>query len=149
MSDGRSEVAQRDDLGIVEAADDVADRVGCADVAEELIAETFAFAGAFDKASDIDELHGSGDERFGLDESRDFAKALIGHRDDTGVGVDGAAGVVRRLGFGRGEGVEDRGFSDVGEANDSAVQWQVSSSFSDEDVVGLAEARLFSRSYPL
>jgi hypothetical protein len=27
------------------------------------------------------------------------------------------------LRFGRGEGVEDSGFSDVGEANDSAVQW--------------------------
>jgi hypothetical protein len=27
------------------------------------------------------------------------------------------------LRLGRGEGVEDRGFSDVGETNDSAVQW--------------------------
>jgi hypothetical protein len=29
------------------------------------------------------------------------------------------------LRLGRGEGVEDRAFSDVGEANDSAVQWHV------------------------
>ncbi len=34
------------DLGIVEAADDVADGVGGADVAEELVAEAFALARA-------------------------------------------------------------------------------------------------------
>ena len=50
------------DLGVVEAADDVADGVGGADVAEELIAQAFALAGAFDQAGDVDELHGGGDE---------------------------------------------------------------------------------------
>jgi len=101
----------------------VADGVGGANVTEELVAEAFALAGTFDEASDVDELHGGGDERLGLDEGRDFAKALIGHCDDTGVGIDGAERVVRRLGLGRGEGVEDRGLSDVGQANDSAVEW--------------------------
>ena len=37
-----------DDLGIVEAAHDVADSVGGADVAEELVAEALALACAFD-----------------------------------------------------------------------------------------------------
>ncbi len=46
-----------DDFGVVEAADDVADGVGGADVAEELVAEAFALGGAFDKAGDVDELH--------------------------------------------------------------------------------------------
>ncbi len=112
-----------DDLGVVEATDDVADGVGGADVAEELIAEAFAFGGSFDEAGDVDELHGGGDEGFGLDEVGDFGEALIGHGDDAGVGVDGAEGIVGGLGLGRGEGVEDRRFTDVGEANDSAVQW--------------------------
>jgi len=111
-----------DDLGIVEATDDVADGVGGADVAEELIAETFTLAGAFDETGDVDELHGGGDERFGLDECGDFCEALIGHGDDAGVGVDGAEGVICRLSLGRGEGVEDGGLSDVGQANDSAVE---------------------------
>jgi len=35
--------------GVVEAADDVGDGVGGADVTEELVAEAFAFAGAFDE----------------------------------------------------------------------------------------------------
>ena len=112
-----------DDFGVVEAADDVADGVGGADVAEELVAEAFALGGAFDEAGDVDELHGGGDEGFGLDELGDFGEALVGHGDDAGVGVDGAEGIVGGLRLGRGEGVEDRGFSDVGEANDSAVQW--------------------------
>ncbi len=112
-----------DDFGVVEAADDVADGVGGADVAEELVAEAFAFAGAFDEAGDVDELHRGGDEGLGLDELGDSGEALIGHGDDAGVGVDGAEGIVGGLRLGRGEGVEDRGFSDVGEANDSAVQW--------------------------
>ena len=89
-----------DDLGVVEAADDVADGVGGADVAEELVAETFALGGAFDEAGDVDELHGGGDERFWLDEVGDFGEALVGYGDDAGVGVDGAEGIVRRLGFG-------------------------------------------------
>ncbi len=55
-----------DDFGVVEAADDVADGVGGADVAEELVAEAFALGGAFDEAGDVDELHGGGDEGFGL-----------------------------------------------------------------------------------
>jgi len=114
-----------DDFGIVEAADDVADGVGGADVAEKLVAETFALASAFDEAGDVDELHGGGDQRLGFDEGGDFGETLIGHGDDAGVGVDGAEGVVRRLGLGRGECVEDGGFSDVGQANDSAVERHV------------------------
>ncbi len=66
-----------------------------------------------------------GDEGLGLDEVGDFGEALIGHGDDAGVGVDGAEGVVGGLGLGRGEGVEDGGLSDVGQANDSAVEWHV------------------------
>ena len=63
-----------DDFGVVEAADDVADGVGGADVAEELVAEAFALGGAFDEAGDVDELHGGGDEGFGLDELGDFVR---------------------------------------------------------------------------
>ena len=112
-----------DDFGVVEAADDVADGVGGADVAEELVAETFTFGGAFDEAGDVDELHGGGDEAFGMDEIGDSGEPLIGHGDDAGVGLDGAEGVVGSLRFGRGEGVEDGALADIGQADDSAIQW--------------------------
>ncbi len=89
-----------DDFGVVEAADDVGDGVGGADVAEELVAETLALGGAFDEAGDVDELHGGGDEGFGLDELGDFGETGVGDSDDAGVGVDGAEGIVCRLSFG-------------------------------------------------
>ena len=94
----------------------------CADVAEELVAEAFTLAGAFDEAGDVDELHGGGDDGLGLDDGGDFGEAVVGHGDDADVGVDGAEGIVGRLRLGGGEGVEDGGFSHVGEADDSAVQ---------------------------
>jgi hypothetical protein len=131
-----------DDLGVVEAADDVADGVCGADVAEELIAEAFAFGSAFDETGDVDELHGGGDEGFGFDEVGDFGEALIGHGDYAGVGVDGAEGIVGGLRLGRGEGVEDGGLSDVGETNDSAVQWHCVSIPCYEACFGVVELSL-------
>ncbi len=50
-----------DDFGVVEAADDVSDGVGGADVSEELVAQAFTLGGAFDETGDVDELHGGGD----------------------------------------------------------------------------------------
>ena len=43
-----------DDVGVLEAADDVQDRVHLADVREELVAQPFAGAGAADDAGDVD-----------------------------------------------------------------------------------------------
>ena len=88
------------DFGVVEAADDMCDGVGGADVSEELVTETFALGSAFDQAGDVDELHGGGDEGFWLDELGDFGEAGVGDGDDSSVGVDGAEGIVCRLSFG-------------------------------------------------
>ena len=46
-----------DDVVVVEAAHHVRDRVGLADVGEELVAEAFALGRAGDQAGDVDELH--------------------------------------------------------------------------------------------
>ena len=118
--DGAGDV---DDLGIVEAADDVRDGIGRANVAEKLITEAFALRCALNESRDVDELHGGGYEALGLDELSDLREPLIGYGDDTGIGVDGAEGIVGGLGFGRGEGVEDGALADIGQADDSAIQW--------------------------
>ena len=44
------------DVGILEAADDMDDRVGLADVGEELVAESFALSRAFHEPADVDDL---------------------------------------------------------------------------------------------
>jgi len=80
------------DLGIVEAADDMRDGVSGANVPEELVAETLALRRAFDQAGNVDELHGGGHQAFGMDELGDLREPLIRYGDDAGVGVDGAKG---------------------------------------------------------
>jgi len=111
-----------DDFGIGEAADDVEDGVGLADVREELVAEAFALAGAFDDAGDVDELHGGG---VGLDHGDDAVHAVVGYGHDADVGIDGAKRVVRGLGFRSRKRVEDGGLSDVRQPDNSAVQRHV------------------------
>ena len=66
----RLDVAQRvdralgvDDVRVVVRADDVDDRVGLADVREELVAEPLALAGARDQAGDVVEVDRVGDDR--------------------------------------------------------------------------------------
>ncbi len=49
-----------DDVLVGEVAHDLADRVGLADVGEELVAETLALARALHEAGDVDELHDGG-----------------------------------------------------------------------------------------
>ena len=71
-----------------------------------------------------------GTSDLGLMSSAILVEALIGHGDDAGVGVDGAEGVVGGLGLGRGEGVEDGALADVGQADDSAIQWHGNFPFS-------------------
>ena len=54
-----------DDVVVLEAADDVRDRVGLADVREELVAEALALGCAAHEAGDVDEVDRRGDDRFG------------------------------------------------------------------------------------
>ena len=119
-----------DDIGIVEAADDVADSVGGANVAEELVAQAFALTCAFDQSGDVDELHGGGHGAVGLDEAGDAVEPLVGHGDHADVGIDGAERVVGRLRFCCGEGIEDGAFADIRQSDDPAIQGHgVSGSF--------------------
>ena len=48
------------DVGVLEAAHDMRDRVGLADVREELVAEALALRRARDEARDVDELDDAG-----------------------------------------------------------------------------------------
>ena len=50
------------DVGILEAAHDVRDGVGLANVREKLVAQAFALARARDQSGDVDEFHGGGND---------------------------------------------------------------------------------------
>jgi hypothetical protein len=49
-------------------------------------------------------------------------QARVGHLNDTGVGLDGAKGVVFSGNAGFGQGVEKGGFADVGQTHDAAFE---------------------------
>ncbi len=111
-----------DHVGIFEAAHDVNDGIGFADVREELVAQAFALARAGDQARDVDEFDGGGQDAFGLDDFGQLLQARIRHFDDADVGLDGAERIVLGGDAGAGQSVEESRFANVGQADDAALQ---------------------------
>src|SRR5947208_194554 len=74
-----------DDVVVLEAPHHVRDRVGLADVGEELISETLALGGAADQAGDVDEVHGGGDDRLRMVERDQRVEPRVGHRHHADV----------------------------------------------------------------
>src|SRR6185437_15951501 len=116
-------------LGVVEAANDVHDRICRPNVAEELVTEALTLARAGDQTGDVDELHRGGDERLRLEDGGDAIQPLVRHADDAHVGVDGAERIVGGLRFRGRERVEDGGLADVRQPYDSTIKSHVSGSF--------------------
>src|SRR5258708_15160175 len=108
-------------LGVVEAANDVHNRIRRSDVAEELAAEALTLARAGDQAGNVDELHRRGNERLRLEDGSDAIQPLVRHADDADVGIDGAERIVGGLGLGRRERVEDGGLADVRQPYNSTI----------------------------
>jgi hypothetical protein len=110
-----------DDIVVLEAAHDVDDGVGLADVGQELVAQAFAFRGAGDQAGDIDELDDRRLHALRLDDGGS-AQARVGDFDDADVGLDGAERVVLGGDSRFGQGVEEGRFADVRQADDTAFE---------------------------
>ena len=112
-----------DDVAIGKAAHDVGDRIDLADVAEKLVAEALAAGGAAHQPGDVDEFELGRDDLCRFRQARTDREPLVGHRDPPDIGLDRAERVIRRLGrFGRGQGVEERGLADIGQADDAAAE---------------------------
>jgi hypothetical protein len=111
------------DVAIFKAAHDVHDGVHFADVAQKLVSEAFALAGALHEAGDVHEFDRGGDELLGAGELRKSGEALIRHGDDAGVRLDGAEGVVGSLRLsGAGDCIEESGFANVRKAYDTSAE---------------------------
>ena len=92
---------------VVEAAYHMDDGIRAADMAEKLVPQALAGAGALHKAGDVDEFDGGWLNLLRIDNSGELIHAWIRHLDDADVGVDGAERIVGRLCAGRGQRVED------------------------------------------
>ena len=107
------------DVGVLEAANHVDDRIHLTDVGQELVSQTLAFTGTLDQPGDVHELdhrrHGS----LGIHDLGQGIEPRIGHLHDPGVGLDGGKGIVRHQRLGRCEGVKECGFAHVGQSHNS------------------------------
>ena len=109
------------DVAVVEAAEHVDDGVRLADVAEELVAEAFAFRRALHEARDVHDFHRGRHDASGVDQLGEFRESFVGHGDDAHVGLDGAEGEVGRLCLGITQAVEQGGLAHVGQAHNAAL----------------------------
>ena len=107
------------------------DRRDLADVAEKLVAQSFALARAGNEAGDIQKFKLRRHDILRFRQACDDLHAFIGHRHTTGIGLDRAERIVR--GFGRrrrGECVKQGRFADIRQADNAALESHQSLSFS-------------------
>ena len=108
------------DVAVLEAAHDVRDRVGLADVRQKLVAEPFAFGRAGDQSRDIHEFDGGREHALRARDRRQRRKPRIGHLDDADVGLDRAERIVFCGDAGLGQRVEQCRLADIGQSDDAA-----------------------------
>jgi hypothetical protein len=111
-----------DDVLILEAAHHVDDRVNLADVRQELVAKSFAFARTTDQAGNIDDFEHCGHDDRCLDDAGKFTEARIGHENGADVWFDGAERVVGGFGLLGRDGIEQRRFADIGQTDNAAAE---------------------------
>ena len=116
---GRDLAVDVDDVAVLEGAHDLADRVGLADVGEELVAQALPLGGAAHDPRDVDERHRGGQDLLGPVDLGEASEPVVRQRDDADVGLDGRERVVRGEDVVLGQGVEHRRLADVGEPDDS------------------------------
>src|SRR5205085_6358972 len=104
---------------IVEAADDVEDRVRLANVGEELIPEPLPLRGAAHEARDVDDLQIGEYRLLRLREIGELDEPPVDDRHDPDVRLDRAERIVGALRAGGGECVEDGRLADIRETDDA------------------------------
>ena len=107
------------DVLIIEAAHHMDDGVRLPDIGQELVAQARALAGALHQTRNIHELDDGRGLFVRLVHLGQLVQPLVGHCHHTHIGVNGAEGVVGALGAGVGDGVEQGGFSHVGQSHDT------------------------------
>jgi len=107
---------------VVEAANHVDDRVHLPNVGEELVPQPFSLARSLHQSGDIQELDRRGDRLLRLHDVGEGIQARIGDGDDPGVRFNGCERIVRHQGTRTGQGVEEGGFANVRQADDSEAK---------------------------
>ena len=128
------------DVVVDERPQDEHDRVDLADVGEELVAEAFTLAGAFDEPADVDDLDRRVDDVLRLRHRGESVEPLVGHLGDADVRVLGGERVRRGERTAAGECVVQRTLARVGET-DQAETFHEPSEATDGRASGHRRAR--------
>ena len=108
-----------DDVGIFEVTNNLADSVGVANVCQELVAQTLALVCTLDQASDVHKLNGCRHDTARIDNLGQLLEPCVGYVNDAHVRVDGSKRVVCGQATLAGQRGEQRGFTNVWQANDT------------------------------
>ena len=111
------------DVVILEAAQNMDDRVNFADIGEELVAQPLPLGRAAHQAGNVDEAQLRFDDLGAAADPGDGLQPIVGHRHAALIGFDRAEGIVRRLRRLRfGERIEQGGLAHIGKADDTATK---------------------------
>ena len=108
-----------DDIGIFEVTNNLADSVGVANVCQELVAQALTLVCALNQASDVHKLNGCRHDATGINNLCQLLKPCVGHVNDAHVRVDGGKRIVCSQTTLAGQRGEQRGFTNVWQANDT------------------------------
>ena len=107
------------DVGIFEVTNNLADSIGVADVCQELIAQALALVCALDQASDVHKFNSCRHDTTRIDNLGQLLEPCVGHVNDAHVRVDGGKRIVCGQATLAGQRGEQRGFTNVWQANDT------------------------------
>src|SRR5207237_7472054 len=110
-------------VGAFKAAHYLHNRVHFANVAEKLIAKSFARARAFHQPGDVDKLDRGRHDFLRMRKPREDVESCVGHGHHADIRIDRAKWIIFRRRFVRsGDGVKKRRFSDVRQTDNSSAE---------------------------
>ena len=104
---------------VAEEAHHLRDSVGLADVREELVAEALPLARSGHQTRDVDELDRGGHDLRRMVDLGQRLQAVVGHRHDAHVGLDGGERVIGGQTALVGHRREQRGLADIRQPHDT------------------------------
>ena len=108
-----------DDVAVFKAAHHMNDHIHLTDVGEEFVSQTLAFGSAFDQTGNIHKFQDGRGDFFGMVNFCQSIQPFIGHINDAHIGIDGAEGIVGRLGLQVGQCVKKGALAHIGQAHDT------------------------------
>ena len=109
-----------DDVVVVKAAHHMDNGVAFPDMAQELVAQARALGGTLHQAGNVHKLHNGRGLFVGFPDLGQLVQPRVRHRDNAGVGLDGAEGIVGCLGvLGVGQRIEQSGLAHIGQSDDT------------------------------